>query len=52
MRLKVMGAIAVSCLALGFATGVHREPILRTAGYVAGNLGVYADDANAANLER
>ncbi len=47
-RLKVMGAVAVSFLALGFATGVHREPILQTARVVAANLGVYADDANAA----
>jgi len=48
VRLKVMGAIAVSCLALGFATGVHREPILQTARYVAANLGIYAAGANAA----
>jgi hypothetical protein len=47
-RLKVMGAVAVVFLALGFATGVHREPILQTTRSVAANLGIYADDANAA----
>jgi TPR repeat protein len=47
LRRKVMGAVAVSFLALGFASGVH-EPILQTARYVAANLGIYADDANAA----
>jgi TPR repeat protein len=43
-----MGAVAALSLTLGIAAGVHHEPILHSARYVAANLGVYADDANAA----
>jgi len=48
-RREFMGAIAVIFLALGFALGVYREPVLQTAGDLAANLGIYCDTANAAD---
>jgi uncharacterized protein len=53
VRLEVMGVIAVVFLALGFALGVYREPILQTARDLAAKLGISraaptVDAANAA----